>query len=86
MKGGFIGIAWMCQFLVIVFGYIAFKRFSGLYFWSMCCATAALIFYTIAVVLYHFVLGIKLAWLSSVLLTIGYLTFIPSEFMVIYSR
>jgi hypothetical protein len=85
-QGGFIGIAWMCQFEVVVIGYITFKRFSGLYFWSICAATVAVVFYTIAVVLYHFVLGDKHVWVSSALLTIGYLSFIPSEFLVIYSR
>jgi hypothetical protein len=76
----------MCQFQVIVIGYITFKRFSGLYFWSICSATTAIVICTLGVVLYHFVLGDSLVWLSSALFTAGYLSFIPSEFFIIISR
>jgi hypothetical protein len=85
-QGAFIGIAWMCQFQVVVLGYITFKRFSGLYFWSICSATIAVFIFTLGVVLYHFELGNRLGWLSSLLVTVGYLAFIPSEYSIIYSR
>ncbi|KAF2100178.1 hypothetical protein NA57DRAFT_73791 [Rhizodiscina lignyota] len=84
--GGFIGIAWMCQFQVIVIGYTTFKRYSGLYFWSICSATVSLIIYTLGVLLYDFILGDTHAWIPSVLITAGYLIFIPSEYLFIFSR
>jgi len=76
----------MCQFLAVVMVFITFKRFTGLYFWSICAATVSVVLYTIAVVLYNLVLGHRQLWLTSVMLTIGYLAFVPSEFLVIYSR
>jgi hypothetical protein len=59
--------------------FITFKRFTGLYFWSIWAATVWVVFYTIAVVLYNLLLGHRQLWLTSVLLTIGYLAFVPSR-------
>jgi hypothetical protein len=79
-------MAWMCQFQVFVMGYTTFKRFSGLYFWSICLATISVIVYTLGVVVINFIPSNTHLWIPSALITGGYLVLIPSEFLFIYSR
>jgi hypothetical protein len=52
----------------------------------MCSAIAAVLVYTIAVVLNRFVHKTAESWISAALLAVGYLVFVPSEFLVMYSR
>jgi len=84
--GALMGITWMCIFQVVVIGYTTFKRFSGLYFWSIFVATIAMTVWTLGVVLYHFILGNTHVWIPTVLITAGYLIFLPSKFLFILSR
>lgn len=77
----------MCQFQVVVMGYTTFKRFSGLYFWSILVATISVIIYTLGVVVINFIpSSYTHLWIPSALITGGYLVLIPSEFLFIYSR
>ena len=66
--------------------YLTFKRYSGLYFWSICAATLSLIVYTIAVVMNRFIPATEHQWSASILMAASYLLFIPAEFLVMYSR
>jgi hypothetical protein len=85
-QGALMGITWMCIFQVVVIGYTTFKRFSGLYFWSIFVATVAMTVWTLGVVMYHFVLGNTHVWIPTVLITAGYLIFLPAKFLFILSR
>lgn len=61
-----------------------FKRWRGLYFWSLCVCTLGVILYTLGMMLTFFNLGIF--WLSLVILDIGWVAMITSQSFVLYSR
>ena len=61
-----------------------FKRWRGLYFWSLCACNAGVIFYTLGMMLGYFKLCIL--WLNATMLNIGWICMIVCQSLVLYSR
>jgi hypothetical protein len=77
-------MAWLCQFEVIVVTFTTFKRFSGLYYWSILSAAFGAFLVTLGATLSLFF--IESSWPGVIVLNAGYFVYIPSEFAMIYSR
>ena len=61
-----------------------FKRWSGLYFWSLTTCNCGVVFYTLGMMLEYFSLSIH--WVSELLLDSGWLCMITGQSLVLYSR
>jgi hypothetical protein len=83
-RGGFIGMALLCQFEVIVITFTTFKRFSGLYFWSIVYAAIGAFLVTFGVAMSFF--DLRSTMPGTVVTNVGYFVYIPAEFAMIYSR
>lgn len=80
-------MAWLCLFGVITIGTLTFKRLTGLYCWSIICATIGAALYN----LYRtFELGISRTLQDSipltVMITIAGLIYVPGEYAMLYAR
>lgn len=61
-----------------------FKRWRGLYFWSLCVCNLGVILYALGIMLTFFKLAI--AWLNLVILDIGWVAMLSAQSLVLYSR
>lgn len=61
-----------------------FKRWKGLYFWSLCICNYGVISYTVGMMLMYFDLCVL--WLSKVVLDAGWIAMIICQSLVLYSR
>ena len=61
-----------------------FKRWSGLYFWSLSACNAGVILYAIGIMLGYFSLGAL--WIGKIILDLGWLLMISCQALVLYSR
>jgi hypothetical protein len=80
------GMAFLCMFELVILALTTLPRRAGLYSWSMLVAITGALLFNIGVLLYCFVLNERLAWLSGAMFGIGYLFYVPAEFLVLYSR
>jgi hypothetical protein len=63
-----------------------FRRWSGLYFWSLIIATLAIISVNISNILYYWVLKDSCPGITLLFEVPGYLLYVPFEFLILYSR
>ena len=84
--GAFSGMGLLCVLEVFVLGFTVFRRRQGLYYWSIITATAGVFCFNIGLIVYFFILGNSQRWLSCTLLALGYITYVPAELLVVYSR
>jgi hypothetical protein len=97
----FTVIAWYNCILILILIFFVFKRYSGLYFWSLLITTLAVVPYTtgkclkMSPELYtsNLLLGSWIkqntsddGYLIESLVTIGWVTMIPGQSLVLYSR
>lgn len=61
-----------------------FKKWKGLYFWSLSLCNLAVILYTLGILLSYFELCVQ--WLHKVILDVGWLGMITCQALVLYSR
>jgi hypothetical protein len=80
------GMSFLCIFELVVLALTTLRRRSGLYFWSIIVAIIGALLFNLGVLLYCYALNNRLAWLSGGMFGIGYLLYVPAEFLVLYSR
>jgi hypothetical protein len=80
------GMGYLCIFDLAVLVTTTFRRKDGLYFWSIVVGLIGVCQYSIGASTYLYIIDSRLTWLNAVLLNIGYLAYVPSEFAVLYSR
>lgn len=76
-----------CELLIMIL--LSFRRYGGLYFWSMVVATAGIIPYALGFLLKFLNIAShppSLRWLSVVLNTIGWWTMVTGQSVVLWSR
>ena len=61
-----------------------FKKWRGLYFWSMLISTIGVVLYALGMMLMYFELCVL--WLSKVILDVGWVTMVVFQSLVLYSR
>ncbi|EXJ62516.1 hypothetical protein A1O7_02954 [Cladophialophora yegresii CBS 114405] len=61
-----------------------FKRWKGLYFWSLCVCNFGVFCYATGILLTYFDLGVL--WLGKTILDIGWVSMIACQSLVLYSR
>jgi hypothetical protein len=77
-------MAWISLFGVVIMGYLTFRRYSGLYFWSVVFATIGAFLYIFFRTLQYFdPLGKSY---SMEILDVRTLVYIPAEFAMLYAR
>src|ERR1700753_698790 len=81
----FAGIALYNTTELIVLIFVSFKRYGGLYFWSLLLATSGIIPYTLGL-LFKFFGVIKIDMLSIALVDIGWQLMVTGQSIVLYSR
>src|ERR1700760_4120782 len=79
------GIALYNTTELIVLIFVSFKRYGGLYFWSLLLATMGIIPYTLGL-LFKFFGVIKINMLSISLIDIGWQLMVTGQSIVLYSR
>ena len=79
------GIALYNTTELIVLIFVSFKRYGGLYFWSLLLATMGIIPYTLGL-LFKFFNVIKIDMLSIALIDIGWQLMVTGQSIVLYSR
>src|ERR1700743_1108469 len=79
------GIALYNTAELIVLIFVTFKRYGGLYFWSLLLATSGIIPYTLGL-LFKFFGVIKIDMLSIALVDIGWQLMVTGQSVVLYSR
>lgn len=77
-------MALLCQLEVVFITFTTFKRFSGLYYWSIVSAAIGAFLVTLGATLCFF--GLRPTWPGAIIVNVGYFVYIPAEFSMIYSR
>jgi hypothetical protein len=86
MTAGFVALGLGCGFEMLVLVGATFRRWSGLYFWSLIVAALSMISFSIGNILYYWVLKDSCPGITLLFRVPGYLLYVPSEFLVLYSR
>ncbi|OAL34499.1 hypothetical protein AYO20_06129 [Fonsecaea nubica] len=69
---------------VLIFG--TFKKFKGLYFWSLVVSSLGIVPYSIGFIFKYFSILMSAKWFSLLLLSIGWYPMITGQAVVLYSR
>ena len=81
----FIGVACYNVIELIVLIFMTFKRYRGLYFWSMLIASIGILPYSIGYLLKFFDLT-SATWLTVTFITVGWWAMVTGQSFVLYSR
>jgi hypothetical protein len=82
----FTGVAWYNAIELIVLIFVTFKKFRGLYFWSLLIsASCGVIPYSLGFLMKYFQLT-SATWLSVTLLTVGWYAMVTGQSIVLFSR
>lgn len=81
---GFFAVACFNSIEILISLLHRFKRYEGLYFWSMLTATLGIILHSIVVLLRYYALGPN--FLLSVLTCVGWYGMVTGQSVVLYSR
>jgi hypothetical protein len=79
-----MGLLCCVQMFILIFK--TFRRWSGLYFWSLIGATAATALTALAILLQFVILKDRLISIPLVLSSVGFLFFAPFTLLTLYSR
>lgn len=83
--GSFIAVAWYNAVELNVLILVTFRRYSGLYFWSLLVASGGVVFYGIGF-LFKFFQVIQNDLVNVVFITIGWWCMVTGQSVVLYSR
>jgi hypothetical protein len=83
--GSFIAVAWYNAFELNILILVTFKRYGGLYFWSLFVASCGVIFYGIGF-LFKFFQIIENDFVNVAFITIGWWCMVTGQSVVLYSR
>lgn len=84
--GTFVGISWYNAIELIALIFVTFRRYRGLYFWSLLVSSAlGVLPYSVGFLMKFFQLT-SATWLSVTLLTVGWYAMVTGQSMVLYSR
>ncbi|KAF2663815.1 hypothetical protein BT63DRAFT_460937 [Microthyrium microscopicum] len=86
IMGSFIAMGLLSSLEVLVLTLSRFRQKRGLYFWSVVVATLGGTVWIMGLLTFYFLIGRAKLWVSTLLLNVGYLTYTPTEFLVLYSR
>ncbi|KAJ5096201.1 hypothetical protein NUU61_005557 [Penicillium alfredii] len=81
----FVGVAWYNVVELVVLIFLTFKRYQGVYFWSMLISSVGTLPYSVGYLIKFFNLT-SATWLPVTLLTIGWWTMVTGQSFVLYSR
>ena len=81
----FVGVAWYNVVELVNLIFLTFKRYNGMYFWSMLISSLGVCPYSIGYLMKFFKLT-DATWLPVTLLTIGWWTMVTGQSFVLYSR
>ncbi|KAJ5979559.1 hypothetical protein N7481_006857 [Penicillium waksmanii] len=81
----FLGVALYNVIELLVLIFLTFKRYQGLYFWSILIASMGILLYSIGYLIKFFGLT-SATWVPLTLLTVGWWTMVTGESFVLYSR
>ena len=80
----FIALSLYNAFELALLVFFTFKRWKGLYFWSMIVASASIMLYSIGFMTFFYHIG---SWYAgSIVNNIGWITMVCSQSIVLYSR
>jgi hypothetical protein len=79
-------MGFLCSLEVVVLALATFRKWRGLYFWALITASINALLFNLGSVLYFFVYGYNLPWLSAILFDVSFPAYILAEFLVLYSR
>lgn len=65
---------------------MTFKRRSGLYFWSCIAAAVGTSLMSLQLLLFSYILGERHLWLTCTLGALGFMMYLPGDYMMLYSR
>jgi hypothetical protein len=82
----FIAMAMLCSLELCVLVYSKFRRRTGLYFWSIVVAIFATTLYQWSDMVQYFLIPGEHLWLLSILGSTGYVLYVLSDFLMLYSR
>lgn len=82
----FAGLAMYNALELIVIVFLTFSRYNGLYFWSLLVASWGIIPFSLGILIKYFSLIPGNAWVSELLLTIGWWTMVTGQSVVLWSR
>lgn len=85
VMGSFVAISWYNALELIVLVLVTFKKFRGLYFWSLLVASCGVIFYGIGF-LFKFFQVINNDYVNVVFITVGWWSMVTGQAVVLYSR
>jgi hypothetical protein len=83
---GLLATGLFCGLEMLVLIGSTFRRWSGLYFWSLVIATLCIISVNISNILYYWVLKDSCPGITLLFEVPGYLFYVPFEFLILYSR
>lgn len=81
----FVGVAWYNVGELMVLVFLTFKKYRGMYFWSMLSSAWGIIPYSLGFLL-KFFNATDAMWLPITLLTVGWWAMVTGQSMVLYSR
>ena len=81
----FVGVAWYNVGELMVLVFLTFKKYRGMYFWSMLSSAWGIIPYSLGFLL-KFFNATDALWLPITLLTVGWWAMVTGQSMVLYSR
>lgn len=83
----FVGVAWYNVGELMVLVFITFKKYRGIYFWSMLASAWGIVPYSLGFLLKFFnATSASVLWLPITLLTVGWWAMVTGQSMVLYSR
>lgn len=81
----FVGVAWYNVIELILLILLTFKRYQGLYFWSMLISSIGILPYSVGYLIKFFNLT-SATWVSVTLVTVGWWAMVTGQSFVLYSR
>jgi hypothetical protein len=82
----FSAMGFLCCIQMFFMIGLTFRRWSGLYFWTLTGASVAQLMVCFSLILQVWILKDRLTGIPLAMSTLGYLFFAPCEFLVLYSR
>lgn len=82
----FAGLAMYNALELLVIVFLTFSRYRGVYFWSLLIASWGIIPFSVGILIKYFALIPNNAWVSELLLTIGWWTMVTGQSVVLWSR
>ena len=83
----FAALAFWNSIELVTLIFLTFKRYSGLYFWSLLIASAGIIPYCVGFLVKYFTVSApQTTWIGCLLLTVGWWSMVTGQSVVLWSR